>query len=410
MDNKGFIATSLIYSFFLVFLALLAVILNSYVFNNRIMSVFNKSIMDKINRQIDSTSDNPSYSLEDLDILHIIPNTGTPNYNRLATSDEGVFISEDNDGKSYYYRGAVEDNFIIFGEWDSSDIMPSFMYWRIIRVNGDGSLRIMFYGYRSGKSIVKAPADYAEWNTTGNAQPYYNALEKKLDDFYIKKIYGTPYELSISDSGFCSTVTSSMENPANCSSRTGKIVCAGEEKDVVDFSDYDRIITLAGSSIGSIPSFKCNKENLYSVSSANGNGQLRYPIGLISSNEVVMAGSRATASNSTTEYVNTEFYLFNEDDYWTMSLYTKKTASGSGGTELMSRRYLNNAQAIPGGSTTTSNGTFIFTKDGTLKESDLNKNSYALYPVINLKEEYISTLKGDGTLSSPFIGELDREI
>lgn len=48
-NNKGFIATSLIYSFFLVFLALLLAILSTYITTNRILYAYNKSIRDKLN-------------------------------------------------------------------------------------------------------------------------------------------------------------------------------------------------------------------------------------------------------------------------------------------------------------------------------------------------------------------------
>ena len=48
-SNKGFIATSLIYSFFLVFLALLLAILSTYITTNRILYAYNKSIRNKLN-------------------------------------------------------------------------------------------------------------------------------------------------------------------------------------------------------------------------------------------------------------------------------------------------------------------------------------------------------------------------
>ena len=53
-----------------------------------------------------------------------------------ATTAEGVFEMEDDYGTSFYYRGAVTNNYVKFAEF----------YWRIIRVNGDGSLRIMYDG------------------------------------------------------------------------------------------------------------------------------------------------------------------------------------------------------------------------------------------------------------------------
>lgn len=49
MKNRGFIATSLIYSFFLVFIAILAALLNNYVANKTILDRFNEDTQDELN-------------------------------------------------------------------------------------------------------------------------------------------------------------------------------------------------------------------------------------------------------------------------------------------------------------------------------------------------------------------------
>ena len=48
----------------------------------------------------------------------------------------GIFKTEDNDGASYYYRGVINNNWVEFGGF----------YWRIIRINGDGSVRLIYSG------------------------------------------------------------------------------------------------------------------------------------------------------------------------------------------------------------------------------------------------------------------------
>ncbi len=47
--NGGFIATSLIYSFFLVFIAVIAALVSNYVANKTIMNRFNEDVMDELN-------------------------------------------------------------------------------------------------------------------------------------------------------------------------------------------------------------------------------------------------------------------------------------------------------------------------------------------------------------------------
>ncbi|HBA37639.1 MAG TPA: hypothetical protein DCY94_02855, partial [Firmicutes bacterium] len=62
--------------------------------------------------------------------------SGTPSFANVATTDEGVYSMQDDYGTSYYYRGAVENNYVKFGGF----------FWRIIRINGDGSLRMIYDG------------------------------------------------------------------------------------------------------------------------------------------------------------------------------------------------------------------------------------------------------------------------
>ena len=47
-------------------------------------------------------------------------------------SDKGLYTMQDDYGTSYYYRGSVTNNYVLFGGY----------YWRIIRLNGDGSIRL----------------------------------------------------------------------------------------------------------------------------------------------------------------------------------------------------------------------------------------------------------------------------
>ena len=44
--------------------------------------------------------------------------------------------AEDDLGITYYFRGNVENNYVKFANY----------YWRIIRINGDGTIRIVYAG------------------------------------------------------------------------------------------------------------------------------------------------------------------------------------------------------------------------------------------------------------------------
>ena len=51
-------------------------------------------------------------------------------------SDKGLYATIDDYGTSYYYRGSVNNNYVYFAGY----------YWRVIRINGDGSIRLLYAG------------------------------------------------------------------------------------------------------------------------------------------------------------------------------------------------------------------------------------------------------------------------
>ena len=51
-------------------------------------------------------------------------------------SEIGLYATNDDDGTSYFYRGAVENNYLSFAGF----------IWRIVRINGNGSIRLIYSG------------------------------------------------------------------------------------------------------------------------------------------------------------------------------------------------------------------------------------------------------------------------
>ena len=74
-------------------------------------------------------------------------NETTPDFSKVTTASEKGLYKADDDYtastgmKSYYFRGAVNNNWVKFGKEGDKD-----MYWRIIRINGDGSIRMIYSG------------------------------------------------------------------------------------------------------------------------------------------------------------------------------------------------------------------------------------------------------------------------
>ncbi len=75
------------------------------------------------------------------------------------TTQNGIYEAEDDYGTSYYYRGTVDNNWLVFGQ-DTTN--KQYIWWRIIRINGNGSIRIMY----AGTSNSKASAPSTTGNTT----------------------------------------------------------------------------------------------------------------------------------------------------------------------------------------------------------------------------------------------------
>ena len=102
-----------------------------------------------------------------------IKSKGTPDFSKTATTDEGLFMAEDDEGESYYYRGAVKNNYVSFAG----------LTWRIIRRNGDGSVRMIYSG--------KSTSDTGEATTIGNSQ--FNS--KYWDPAYVGYKYNEKFSL-----------------------------------------------------------------------------------------------------------------------------------------------------------------------------------------------------------------------
>ena len=98
---------------------------------------------------------------------------GTPDFSKTATKDEGLFMAEDDEGASYYYRGAVKNNYVSFAGFT----------WRIIRRNGDGSIRMIYYGTTT--------SDTGEATAIGKSQ--YNS--KYWDSTYVGYKYNEKFSL-----------------------------------------------------------------------------------------------------------------------------------------------------------------------------------------------------------------------
>ena len=98
---------------------------------------------------------------------------GTPDFSKTATTDEGLFMAEDDEGESYYYRGAVKNNYVSFAGF----------IWRIIRRNGDGSIRMIYSGKKTSDTGDDTMIDnYTYYNSKNPVYTDSTAVGYKYND------------------------------------------------------------------------------------------------------------------------------------------------------------------------------------------------------------------------------------
>ena len=289
----------------------------------------------------------------------------------LASNTTGtLFKTEDDDGISYYFAGAVDDNYVKFGGY----------YWRIIRINGNGSMRMIYQGKTQdakGKdSVINESVAFNIFSTELRDNAYvgymygtvksnnYEEAHANTNDSNIKKVVDEWYKDNL-----LSYATYIDKNSGFCGDREISSGL-GYGTNETDYAAYDRLFA----HLEKMPTLKCSNPNrdLYTVSEANnGNRALTYPIGLITADEISYAGG---IWNDDENKYNYSFYLYiGEIAYWTMTPH-RYTSGGWAGSCLL------------GGA-------------GHLSATG-SQNAHGVRPVINLKPEV--TFKGAGTLTDPY--------
>lgn len=98
---------------------------------------------------------------------------GTVNITNAESENSLLCMAPDAYGTSYYYRGNVQNNYVKFANF----------YWRIVRINGDGSVRIIYDG-----TVAHANGEESTDRTIGNSKYNYS----DIDNAYAGYMYGTP--------------------------------------------------------------------------------------------------------------------------------------------------------------------------------------------------------------------------
>ena len=303
--------------------------------------------------------------------------TYTPDFTKSACDDatcesheKGIFETTDDDGVSYYYRGSVENNYVSFAGF----------YWRIIRINGNGSIRMIYDG-----TVAHANGEVSEDRHVGITK--FNSLNN--DNMYVGYMYtsgevhglGTSSTIKTANDNFYSSSLSNYvsiidTNSGFCGDRNvlSQQPNVGIGDETTYYTGYLRV--LEGN-----PTLLCeNSNDYYTVSSSNkGNKALTYPIGLITVDEVLYSGSMGGVFDGMSNHLSPSLdnYLATGNWYWLM------TPAGF---------YCpHDFQYCASG---------IFSVDSSVVDDNYSELELGLRPVINIRGDV--TISGDGTMESPY--------
>ena len=310
---------------------------------------------------------------------------------------KGLYNNIDEDGTTYYYRGDIDNNNIIFGAYEEDyyvygngrsfyqskescvlsegradycdlvkvNLAGDKMYWKIVRVNGDGSLRLIYNGpgikdtmlassFKDEK--VSGAIGIVPYNLENNDPKYAGYTYDNGTDSFIKKEVDTWYNNTL---GSNPDYDKYVILGRYCSDSSGYNY-DGEGS----FASWDRLgQAMYDFAKDNAPSFICPNTN------ASYGGSYRLKAGLITADELVYAGeSLGVTGNS---YLNPGTDV---TPYWSMT-----PAVFDYGYAL------------------------VWFENGALGYSGVYRN-YAVRPVINLTTENC-TLIGDGTLDNPYMLE-----
>ena len=315
----------------------------------------------------------------------------TPPGTAVSTADEALLASaEDDYGTSYYFRGAVTNNYVGFAN----------KCWRIVRIGGDNTVKLILHNDNTAN--VSNPCSSANNSSTAafahySGSTYTSEYNINYDDnAYVGFMYGTPgsstYEATHANTNK-STILTNLETWYNNNLKTYESVIAdnvfcndknisgsglGYGKNTTDYMSYKRLL------INKTPSIKCNGD-LSKITSK---------IGLITTDELVYAGYAASIEG-TTNYLNENA----TEDWWSMSPYD--FFGNISTTSVNSSSFIFELLAKDPSATDSSARLLYVSSIGRIYFNDVNSSNIAARPVISLKSSTIIS-NGTGTSENPY--------
>ena len=241
-------------------------------------------------------------------VKYFNPNVETRiSFSSVLTSDTTgtIFTSTENRTTVYYFAGNTEKNWVKFGKNASNQDL----YWRIIRTNSDGGVRLLYHGTSTtatdayiGKSAFNSSHDniayvsymYRNLGRVANArtnQTNSSTIKTTIDNWYTSNLEAKGYTKYLSTTAVYCNDRSTSNNS--------------------EFGAYTRLYT------NKTPSYDCaTTEDKFTVDTSTGNGKLTYPIALMTADEVSFAGGVYRNNAQTWYYYNSAKGSSTGSEWW----------------------------------------------------------------------------------------------
>ncbi len=210
-----------------------------------------------------------------------------------SNNTKTLYTSTENGTTVYYFAGNATDNWVQFAGF----------YWRIIRTNSDGGVRLLYHG--TSTTAENAYIGTSSFNTEYN------------DPMYVGYMYGTSNATAIDRSNTNnSTIKGVIDTwyKNNLNTNYGKYIsttavyCNDRSNPAGGYNTGNTEFYYAARTrldTNKTPSYDCaTAEDKFTADSSTGNGKLKYPIALMTADEVSFAGGLWATNAPTWYYYN----------------------------------------------------------------------------------------------------------
>ena len=229
------------------------------------------------------------------------PNRGSFSSILTSNNTNTLYTSTENGTTVYYFAGNAQDNWVKFGKNASNQDL----YWRIIRTNSDGGVRLLYHG-------TSTTATDAVINTS-------TAFNSSVDNIaYVSYMYGSTGSIANARANTTnSTIKTTIDNwyTSNLEAKdytkylsTTAVYCNDRSNPAGGYNTGNsRFYYGAGTRLDTneTPTYDCTDTNdKFTVDTSTGNGKLTYPIALMTADEVSFAGGVYRTKAETWYYYN----------------------------------------------------------------------------------------------------------